>query len=126
MSNKSVKLFQVGLGTFGVSSLAIWHQFGLSSQGRNLKVVGLANRTQKSYTDLTSMFSRATVDPKQLPESWYTKIPIHSGDQDHLIQAMAESPADAVFICTPDWLHYEYTKAALKAGKHVKTASAGL
>ena len=103
---EKVKIFQVGLGTFGTSSLAHWRQLGLQSQGEKVEVVGVASTTQKDYERLSVLFGRASLVREQIPQEWYDRIPFHSGDNENIAKAIRDSNANAVFVCTPDWAHH--------------------
>ena len=66
-----VRVFQVGLGTFGTSSLAIWRQLGFRSQGELVDVVGFGDLVDKPYEEVKELFPRANITEDRLPKDYF-------------------------------------------------------
>lgn len=61
----------------------------------------------------------AGVDPAELPVGRMREIKPDLKIMSDFEQTLKEVPSDVVFILTPSVIHYEQTKAALLAGRHV-------
>ena len=118
--NEKVRIFQVGLGTFGTSSLAIWRQLGFKSQGEFVEVVGFGDFVDKPYEKVKEFFGRANITEDRLPEDYFDSLVKVIG----LVEAITDfirSPdsGNAVYISTPDFAHHAYLDAAADGGKHI-------
>ena len=118
--NEKVRVFQVGLGTFGTSSLAIWRQLGFKSQGELVEVVGFGGRSEKSYKNVKELFARASITEDRLPEEYFNSLVKIAGTE-KAITDFIKSPdsGNAVYISTPDFAHHLYLDAAAEGGKHI-------
>jgi len=119
-NNEKVRVFQVGLGTFGTSSLAIWRQLGFKSQGELVEVVGFGDFVDKSYEKAKELFARASITEDRLPEEYFNSLVNIIGTEKEITDFI-KSPdsGNAVYVSTPDFAHHAYLDAAAEGGKHI-------
>ncbi len=115
-----IRVFQVGLGTFGTSSLAIWRQLGLKSQGGLVEVVGFGDIVDKPYDEVKKLFTRANITEDRLPRDFFDSLVKVIGDEEEIADFIrSPDSGNTVYISTPDFAHHVYLKAAAGAGKHI-------
>ena len=100
-SDEKIRLFQVGLGTFGTSSLAIWRQLGFKSQGELVETVGFGDIVEKPYAKARELFARASITEDRLPEDYFNSLTKLHGAEETLTEFI-KSPesGNAVYVST--------------------------
>jgi len=91
---RKVKVGVIGLGTMGEQYIRAFRNHTLA------EVTAVASRAATRARDIAERYSIATAC-----EDWHELI--------------GRPDVDAVYVATPDHLHYEPARAALEAGKHV-------
>lgn len=119
-SDKKIRLFQVGLGTFGTSSLAIWHQLSFKSQGELVETIGFGDIVEKPYAKARELFARASITEDRLPEDYFNSLTRLHGTEETLTEFIkSDESGNAVYVSTPDFAHHAYLMAASEGGKHI-------
>ncbi len=120
MSSNKVRIFQVGLGTFGTSSLAIWRQLGFKSQGELVEVVGFGDIVEKPYAKARELFARASITEDHLPEEYFNALTRIDGPEETITNFIKSSDSgNTIYVSTPDFAHHSYLMAAAEGGKHI-------
>ena len=115
-----MRVFQVGLGTFGTSSLAIWRQLGFKSQGGMVEATGFGDVVDRPYEKVKELFARASITEDRLPRDFFDSLTRVIGTEEAIADHIrSPSSGNCVYISTPDFAHHAYLDAAVDGGKHV-------